>query len=282
MKVIDVTSNSDTSVVAVALAYGARREVGIELMGDGLAAARRIAAAVSAAQEYLLARGVSLMTSARPTGAKQSDRLTDSLGSVRLMVSADDQGEHKRERRLLDEEREDLEEELLAEIAAEAEIDEQIAEDFAERQELPSSDNALLDRLINHTADKPILSGGDLDAAWDKADVGDETVGGTAPTPDQDRVDLLGEAVGLTYQDDEPLDTDAKLERRDEHRWELDPRSVDPRFEVGDTDLVDRDNESEDRQDDEVDGDGPDPDDLTDPDYEVGDTDLIDREQANE
>ena len=70
--------------------------------------------------------------------------------------------------------------------------------------------------------------GGDLDAAWeDSAVAGEESVGGTTPTPDQDIVDEIGEAAGLTYSDDEPLDSDKKVLDRDRHRWELDPASTD-------------------------------------------------------
>lgn len=69
------------------------------------------------------------------------------------------------------------------------------------------------------------LTGGDIDAAWDNAAVGEETVGGTTPTPDQDIVDEIGRAVGVDYEDAEPLHTTEKLERRDEQRWELHPAS---------------------------------------------------------
>ena len=72
----------------------------------------------------------------------------------------------------------------------------------------------------------PVLSGGDVDAAWDDAS-GEETVGGSSPTPDQDEVDELGKAVGVTYSDTEPLHTTEKVERRDDARWELDPASAD-------------------------------------------------------
>jgi hypothetical protein len=70
-----------------------------------------------------------------------------------------------------------------------------------------------------------VLAGGDIDAAWDQAAVGEETVGGTTPTPDQDIVDEIGRAVGVNYEDAEPLDPTEKLERRDEQRWELHPAS---------------------------------------------------------
>ncbi len=50
-------------------------------------------------------------------------------------------------------------------------------------------------------------------------------MGGSTPTPDQDSVDELGEALGVTYQPDEPLHTTEKIARRDDDRWELNPAS---------------------------------------------------------
>jgi hypothetical protein len=50
-------------------------------------------------------------------------------------------------------------------------------------------------------------------------------VGGANPTPDQDVVEEIGRAMGLTYEDNEPLGMDEKLHNRDLHRWELDPAS---------------------------------------------------------
>ena len=70
-----------------------------------------------------------------------------------------------------------------------------------------------------------VLTGGDIDADWDNTAVGEETVGWTTPTPDQDIVDEIGRAVGVDYEDAEPLHTTEKLERRDEQRWELHPAS---------------------------------------------------------
>ena len=83
-------------------------------------------------------------------------------------------------------------------------------------------DQARLDPPIPADA---VLSGGDIDAAWDQAAVGDETVGGSSPTPDQDIVDEIGKALGVTYADGEPLHTTEKIARRDEVRWELHPAS---------------------------------------------------------
>jgi hypothetical protein len=75
------------------------------------------------------------------------------------------------------------------------------------------------------TAQTPELSGGDVDAAWDQADVGEETVGGSSPTPDQDIVEELGKGAGVTYEDNEELAPEDKLAARDDRRWELNPAS---------------------------------------------------------
>lgn len=110
--------------------------------------------------------------------------------------------------------------------------DEGIRKEFDERQVYTHSGREeLLDKLDEHHSKSPILSGGDLDAAWDEADVGEETVGGTVPTPDQNVVDELGEAAGLNYRDGEPLHTDDLITYRDRKRWELDPRSAENRDE---------------------------------------------------
>ena len=104
--------------------------------------------------------------------------------------------------------------------------DEEILDDFAERQMMPTDEQGLMRRMRQHHAETPQLSGGDVDAAWDQgADAGDETVA-AEPTPDQDRVGEMGEALGVTYEDDEPLDFAEKVLQRDEERWELNPASA--------------------------------------------------------
>jgi hypothetical protein len=105
------------------------------------------------------------------------------------------------------------------------EADEEVQQEFAEAQRLASGGDSLRRELREHHSRTPELSGGDIDADWQGADVGEETVGGSTPTPDQDVVDELGEAVGLTYEDNEPLHSTEKVEDRDRHRWELDPAS---------------------------------------------------------
>jgi hypothetical protein len=97
--------------------------------------------------------------------------------------------------------------------------------DVATEAERNAGKRQLQEKLRQHTDRSPDLSAGDVDAAWDRADAGEETVSGSNPTPDQDIVEEIGEALGVTYQDDEPLAMDEKLAKRDEQRWELDPAS---------------------------------------------------------
>jgi hypothetical protein len=57
------------------------------------------------------------------------------------------------------------------------------------------------------------------DRAIDNEYVGDETPGGSSPTPDQNTVDDIGTAYGLQEQDTGPLRSATEiLQRRDRHR----------------------------------------------------------------
>jgi hypothetical protein len=140
-----------------------------------------------------------------------------------------------------------------------------MAYDFAERQELSRAGrHAVRDRLDDRRAQSPELSAGDVAAAWDPADSGEETVSGAAPTPDQAVVDEIAAAAGLTYADDEPLNY-GKVSERDAQHWELNPASNDdsddmseedeeePAEEVEDDtdvlDLIDDDDEDDDAED---------------------------------
>lgn len=83
-------------------------------------------------------------------------------------------------------------------------------------------------RVDNHLYNDPdpILTGGDIDANYEQAAaVGDEAVGGTVDTPDQDVVEELAAAVGLEMDDRSYLRINDELEQRDDRRWELDPKS---------------------------------------------------------
>ena len=86
----------------------------------------------------------------------------------------------------------------------------------------------MLRNLSSHTETSPELTAGDVDARWDDAyAVGDEAPGGDNPTPDQDRVDDIGKALGVQYEDNEELKASDKIAQRDRKRWELDPASSD-------------------------------------------------------
>lgn len=74
--------------------------------------------------------------------------------------------------------------------------------------------------LALHHATSPELSGGDVDADWQRAaSAGEEAVGGTVATPDQDVVDELGEALGVPREPDEEVRGSAEiLDERDARR----------------------------------------------------------------
>jgi hypothetical protein len=85
----------------------------------------------------------------------------------------------------------------------------------------------LREKLREHTQTSPALTGGDVDADWQNADSsGEEAPGGDNPTPDQQRVDDIGRALGVEYQDNEELRAVDKIDQRDRKRWELDPASA--------------------------------------------------------
>ena len=106
-------------------------------------------------------------------------------------------------------------------------ISQQVAEEFASVQDDGDSGRAQMQQeQSEYNARSPVLSGGDVDASWEDADASEEVVGGANPTPDQSVVEELGEAMGLTYEDNEPLRVGDKLADRDRDRWELDPASA--------------------------------------------------------
>lgn len=76
--------------------------------------------------------------------------------------------------------------------------------------------------LRAHTSTSPSLSGGDVDADWQRAaSVGEEAPGGTVATPDQDVVDDLGDALGVPRAPDEEFRPSSEiLEGRDRYRRE--------------------------------------------------------------
>jgi hypothetical protein len=76
-----------------------------------------------------------------------------------------------------------------------------------------------LDELAQYHDTSPVLAGGDIDADWQRAASGEEAVGGTVSTSDQDRVDNLGKAVGVERSPDAPFRPSSEiLDERDQRR----------------------------------------------------------------
>jgi hypothetical protein len=90
----------------------------------------------------------------------------------------------------------------------------------------PKAPNELRDRLREHHSSSPKDSGGDLDANWEEVNsTGSEAVFGHNPTPDQSDVEDNAHAIGIDFEDNEPLDFVKKLQKRDDERWELEEGS---------------------------------------------------------
>ena len=84
----------------------------------------------------------------------------------------------------------------------------------------------MAETLREHGGMSADIAAGDVDVDVEDAYfTGEEAPGGDNPTPDQDIVDDIGKALGVEYQDNEPLKGSDKLIERDKHRWELDPAS---------------------------------------------------------
>jgi hypothetical protein len=87
----------------------------------------------------------------------------------------------------------------------------------------------LLREVLEHHETGPAASAGDLDADWQRAQSsGEEAAGGSVSTPDQDRVDDIGHALGVEQPATAPLRSSEEiLEERDRRYWELERRAQD-------------------------------------------------------
>jgi hypothetical protein len=107
------------------------------------------------------------------------------------------------------------EKEPLPDENIEAEREEEIAH-------VPQAPQELLERLHENHSSSPEDSGGDIDANWeDVNETGSESVFGHNPTPDQSNVEENAHAMGIDYEDNEPLDILEKIQKRDRDRYEL-------------------------------------------------------------
>jgi hypothetical protein len=100
--------------------------------------------------------------------------------------------------------------------------DEDIEEFMNEEIErAPKAPHELEERLRQHHSTSPADSGGDIDAEWEDAnDSGAESVGGHNPTPDQSDAEENAHAMGINFEDNEPLDLE-KIDKRDRDRYEM-------------------------------------------------------------
>ncbi len=109
------------------------------------------------------------------------------------------------------------------ESPADAEVKAFIEDEIAH---VPQAPGELAERLNENHAASPADSGGDVDADWEEVNTsGAESVFGHNPTPDQSDVEENAHAMGIDYQDNEPLDIIEKIEKRDRDRYELDENS---------------------------------------------------------
>jgi hypothetical protein len=109
------------------------------------------------------------------------------------------------------------------EVPPNEEIKEFMDEEIAHAPQAPGE---LAERLKEHNSTSPADSGGDIDASWEEAgDDGAETFTGHNPTPDQSDVEENAHAMGIDFEDNEPLDFVEKIEKRDRNRFELNENS---------------------------------------------------------
>jgi hypothetical protein len=105
------------------------------------------------------------------------------------------------------------------ELPVDSEIKELMDDEIAHA---PHAASELEERLKQSNAASPADSGGDIDAEWeDVNDSGSETVFGHNPTPDQSDVEDNAHAMGIDFQDNEPLEFVEKVRKRDRDRFEL-------------------------------------------------------------
>ena len=85
----------------------------------------------------------------------------------------------------------------------------------------------LLREVIEQHETGPAASAGDVDADWQRAQSsGEEAVGGSVSTPDQDVVDEIGHALGVEQPPQAPVRSSEEiLEDRDRRYWELERRA---------------------------------------------------------
>lgn len=82
----------------------------------------------------------------------------------------------------------------------------------------------------------PVDSGGDVDADWQRAQSsGEEAVGGSVATPDQDVVDEIARPLGVERSTDaEVISSEEMLSSRDRRRWRIEQSTDEEARRTGD------------------------------------------------
>ncbi|ACK70363.1 hypothetical protein PCC7424_1932 [Gloeothece citriformis PCC 7424] len=111
-------------------------------------------------------------------------------------------------------------------------MDEQTIYNLSQDNLLKIEDDNLGDEALEQESDYieedgMTITANDLDANHYQAEVvGDEAIGGLAPTPEQNIVEDVATAVGVETDDNKPIRVRDNLNKRDDNRWELDPDSA--------------------------------------------------------
>ena len=98
-------------------------------------------------------------------------------------------------------------------------------------------ESGLLREITEHTGVSPVDTGGDIDADWQRAQSsGEEAVGGSVATPDQDIVDELARPFGVERPPDAPVITSEEmLNARDRRRWRIEQHNEEDARDAGAT-----------------------------------------------
>ncbi len=115
-----------------------------------------------------------------------------------------------------------LEDEELMELISEAEPpNDPMWEGLSDR------DTGMARTLEDLAGSDSSATGGDIDTDQYLAEVsGEEAVGGTTSTPEQNIVDDLARSAGVEIDDKRTLHISEMVEKRDDQRWELDAESA--------------------------------------------------------
>jgi hypothetical protein len=106
------------------------------------------------------------------------------------------------------------------------ESNEEVQREFEEAAQIGSpGQHRWIAMLREHLSAASEPSEIDIDATSEEDDEVEEAGSDEDPTLDQNNVEELARALGLTYKDNEPLQSSVRILARDQFRWELDPAS---------------------------------------------------------